>query len=49
MENTKLTTIKQDGVTYWRVADMSKLACKNLDNAIKQTQFQWYSLLLIRS
>lgn len=38
MENTKLTTIKQDGVTYWRVADMSKLACKNLDNAIKQTQ-----------
>ena len=38
MENTKLTTLKQDGVTYWRVADMSKLACKNLDNAIKQTQ-----------
>lgn len=38
IENTKLTTIKQDGVTYWRVADMSKLACKNLDNAIKQTQ-----------
>lgn len=38
MENSKLTTIKHDGVTYWRVADMSKLACKNLDNAIKQTQ-----------
>lgn len=38
MENSKLTTIKHDGVTYWRVADMGKVACKNLDNAIKQTQ-----------
>lgn len=24
MENSKLTTIKHDGVTYWRVADMGK-------------------------
>lgn len=38
MENSRLTTIKHDGVTYWRVADMGKVACKNLDNAIKQTQ-----------
>lgn len=38
MENSKLTTIKHNGVTYWRVADMGKHACKNLDNAIKQTQ-----------
>ena len=37
MENFKLTTIKQDGVTYWKVADMSRFAHKDLNNAIKQT------------
>ena len=37
MENTKLTTIKQNGVTYWKVADMSRFAHKDLNNAIKQT------------